>query len=116
MTVGQPRRRISSRGAPGTSPLWCSDSYLDQEVGPEEREEDDSGAAQEEYLQQGDHQPGEYQAPALYGALVFYLDQAVGAEEREEDDCGAAKEEYLRQGDHQAPALYGAVILPWTKR
>ncbi len=66
MTVGQPRRRISSRGAPGTSPSWYSDSYLDQEVGAQEREEDDSGAAQEEDLQQGDHQ-----TPALYGAVIL---------------------------------------------
>ena len=57
--------------APGTCPLWCSYSYLDQEVGAEEREEDDSGAAQEEDLQQGDHQPGEHQAPALYGAVIL---------------------------------------------
>jgi hypothetical protein len=71
MTVGQPRRRISSRGAPGTCPLWCSD-YLDQEVGAKEREEDDSGAAQEEDLQQGDYQPGQHQAPVLYGAVITW--------------------------------------------
>ena len=48
-----------------------SGADLEEKVGAEEREADDSGAAESDQLHHGDHQPGEHQASAQFTPVKF---------------------------------------------